>query len=344
MDMLKDYKTFDDFLLIPQYSDIRSRKEIDISTKLGENNFDIPIISSPMTTVTEIDMSLKMSNLGGFGIIHRYCSIRKQIDILNSIKQKDKNTFVGAAIGTVGDFKERTHELIKNGVNLVCIDVAHGHHILVKEAIEWVKKTFENVHLMAGNVASGEGFRDLSLWGADSIRVGVGGGSICSTRIQTGHGVPTLSSIFESFKFKKQFNLSSNIIADGGIKNSGDIVKALAAGSDMVILGSLLAGTSESPSELFQINGEKFKMYSGMASKESQESWRGYSTSIEGVSSKTKYVGPLENVISEFVANIKSGLSYSGVRTIKELQESAIWSLHSNNSLNESKPHILSRI
>lgn len=167
--------------------------------------------------------------------------------------------------------------------------------------------------------------------------------SICTTRIQTGHGVPTLSSIFECYQMKNEHNLTSGIVADGGIRNSGDIVKALAAGANMVILGSLLAGTDESPSELFHVNGEKFKIYSGMASKESQESWRGYSTSIEGISSKTKYVGSLEKVINEFVANIKSGLSYSGVRNIKDLQEGAIWSLQSTNALNESKPHILTR-
>jgi IMP dehydrogenase len=340
---MHENKTFDDYLLVPQFSDIRSRKEINISTKLGKFNFGIPIISSPMTTVTETAMSLKMAELGGFGIIHRYCSIKKQVGILSDVKRENKNSFVGAAVGTVDDFKERVSELIVNGADLICVDVAHGHHILVKEAIEWIKKNFENIHLMAGNIATGEGFRDLSLWGADSIRVGVGGGSICSTRIQTGHGVPTLSSIFDCYQIKKKFNLNSGIIADGGIRNSGDIVKALAAGSDMVILGSLLAGTSESPSELLDINGEKFKLYSGMASKESQESWRGYSTSIEGVSSRTRYVGLLENVIAEFVANIKSGLSYSGVRTIKDLQEGTIWSLQSNNSLNESKPHILNK-
>lgn len=338
----KQYKTFDDFLLVPQFSDIRSRKEINISTSLKELNFNIPIISSPMTTVTETAMSLKMATLGGFGIIHRYCSIKKQAGILSDVKRHNKNAFVGAAVGTVDDFKERTKELIISGVDLICIDVAHGHHILVKEAIEWIKNNF-NIHIMAGNVATGEGYRDLSFWGADSIRVGVGGGSICTTRIQTGHGVPTLSSIFDCYQMKKEHDLTSGIIADGGIRSSGDIVKALAAGADMVILGSLLAGTNESPSELFDINGEKFKMYSGMASKESQESWRGYSTSIEGVSSKTKYVGSLENTINELIANIKSGLSYSGVRTIKDLQEGAIFSLQSNNALNESKPHILNR-
>ena len=340
----KEYKTFDDFLLIPQYSDIVSRKEINISTKLNNLEFNLPIISSPMTTVTEANMATKIEELGGFGIIHRYCSIEHQVNIV--LKTKQNNTkYISAAIGASGDFFERAQELVKNGVNILCIDVAHGHHKIVKDAIEKLNKDSlrNKFHLMAGNVASGEGFRDLSFWGADSIRIGIGGGSICSTRIQTGHGIPTLASIFECYEAKKEHNLSTGIIADGGIRNSGDIVKALAAGADMVMLGSLLAGTDESPSELFDLNGEKFKLYSGMASKESQESWRGYSTSIEGVSSKTKHVGALEKVINELIANIKSGLSYSGVRNIKDLQEGAIWSLQSNNSLNESKPHILNK-
>lgn len=227
---MNNYKTFDDYLLVPQFSDIRSRKEIDISTNLKDLKFDLPIISSPMTTITEGDMALEISELGGIGIIHRYCSIERQIDILNSIKEKNKNAIVGAAVGTVDDFKERTKALVENGINLICIDVAHGHHILVKEAIEWIKSNY-NIHVMAGNVATWQGYKELSEWGADSVRIGVGGGCFISgTLVNTSNGLKpiediiigdlvythdgSLQEVYDLFKFKNE----KDIIAVNDIK------------------------------------------------------------------------------------------------------------------------------
>ena len=237
--------SFDDVLLEPKYSEITSRSKINIGNSLGDDlNFDIPIITAPMDTVTESDMAACMGNAGALGIIHRYNSIQEQVNLVRGAKSHVVK--VGAAIGTRGDYLERAIELVESGVSVLCLDVAHGHHILVRDALTALRKSLPSrVHIMAGNVATKKAFYDLSDWGANSIRVGIGGGSICSTRIQTGHGIPTLQSVFECAEASRDMNV--RLVADGGIKNSGDMVKALAAGADFVMVGSLFAGTNHTP-------------------------------------------------------------------------------------------------
>ena len=209
------------------------------------------------------------------------------------------------------------------------------------ESFKKLKDAFsESVHLMAGNVATLEAFEELSEWGADSIRVGIGGGSICSTRIVTGHGLPTFQSILECAKT----SYDTKIIADGGIKTTGDMVKALAAGADFVMVGSLLSGTDETPGEvLVGAKGEKYKEYRGMASKEAQRSWRGKSSTPEGVSTVVPYKGPVRNILQDFDGGIRSGLSYTGVRSIKELQSKRHFVLQSSAAQLESSTHIMWR-
>lgn len=328
---------FDDVLLVPRYSDINSRKEIDISSNLGNIKLDIPIIASPMDTVTGHQMAVAMSEVGGLGIIHRYCTIDQQVEAVNNAILAEAVN-VGAAVGVTDDFIERAQALVNIGANVICIDVAHGDHIAVKKAIKLLRAALgNNVHLMAGNVATLEGFEHVAHWGADSVRVGIGGGSICSTRIQTGHGMPTFSSILEC----SNTTYGQAIIADGGIKTSGDIVKALAAGADFVMLGSLLAGTEESPGQTFEENGEVFKVYRGMASKEAQRDWKGTYSSFEGVSHKVKYRGSVKNIIDDLVRNIRSGLSYSGARNISELRSKALFIKQSHAGQVESSTHII---
>ena len=215
----KEALTYDDVLLIPQYSDIESRKEIDISNDLDESiRLSFPIISAPMDTVTELDMAISIAKMGGLGIVHRYNTIEKQCAI---VRQAWEHTpLVGAAIGVTDDFQERAVRLAHEGANILCIDVAHGHHKLVEYAIKSIKDLLHgSVHIIAGNVATLEGFNDLADWGADSIRCNIGGGSICSTRIQTGHGMPGLQTIFECAMSDR----SAKIIADGGIRSSGAV-------------------------------------------------------------------------------------------------------------------------
>jgi IMP dehydrogenase len=371
--MKKTSVCFDDVLLSPQYSTITSRKEIDMSTSLRnvKFNFRMPIVASPMDTITEDAMAYAMLKAGGLGVIHRYNSVKEQSAIaahLSSMLINEGHWGTGtiaAAVGVTGDFIDRARSLYDAGVRILCIDVAHGHHILVKNAITEIRNNFGNtVHIMAGNVATLQAFDELATWGADSIRVGIGGGSICSTRIQTGHGVPTLQSIIDCSVSK--YAGTVQIIADGGIKTSGDIVKALAAGADFVMLGSLLSGTEETPGEIleesqsppyeylaeqtatgYEYKGpsspRKHKVYRGMASKEAQVSWRGYQSSEEGVSTTVECKGPVTHVLDSLVTGIRSGLSYSGARTIAELHSKAHFIRQSSSGATESNTHILLR-
>ena len=341
--------SFDDIILVPQYSNISSRSMIDTSVTINYSNknieFKIPIISSPMSTVSEAHMCNAIRNIGGLGIIHRYNSIDFQSKLLGFVNDDQVKS---AAIGVAGDFKERLSSLVEKGLKIVCIDVAHGDHILVKEAIEYVRKEYEHLFIIAGNVATSEGYKRLSEWGANAVRTSVGSGSICTTRIQTGHGLPTLSAVIQCYEVKKEMlnngGKPAYIIADGGIKNSGDIVKSIAAGADFVMLGSMLSGTKETPGKVILNNeGKKIKRYNGMASKIAQKNWKGSYSSIEGVSSYVPYKGTISKVVNEIMSNVRSGMSYSGVTSLKELREESIAVIQTSSSHSEGNPHIFNR-
>jgi IMP dehydrogenase len=337
----KEALTYDDVLLVPQYSDIQSRKEIDVGNFLDDNiHLELPVISSPMDTVTESDMGIAMYKAGGLGVVHRYNTPAEQVAIINQIQQ-NTDASIAAAVGVTGDFESRARSVFDAGANIICIDVAHGHHILMKSALETLRNIFGiAAHLMAGNVATRQGYEDLADWGADSVRCNVGGGSICSTRIQTGHGVPGLQTIFDC----AQSDRDAKIIADGGIKSSGDMVKALAAGADFIMIGSMLAGTKESPGLIVnERNGSKHKTYRGMASKEAQMDWRAKYSSNEGVSTRIPYKGSVADVLRDIKNGLASGFSYSGARNIKQLWTGAEWIRQTSAGLTESKTHILER-
>ena len=332
---MKECLSYNDVLLVPQYSSIKSRSEVNLESRLGNKSYTLPIISSPMDTVTDTEMALAMEIAGGLGVVHRYCSIPEQIE---------KISYEGiraAAIGVTGDYVDRVASLYNAGIRIFCLDVAHGDHSHMEVAIRRIKDTYgEEVHVMAGNVATKEAYERLSKWGADSVRVGIGGGSICSTRIQTGHGMPTFQSVLDC----SQSEYDTTIIADGGITTAGDIVKALAAGADFVILGSLLAGTNETPGEVFKSKkGKEYKVYRGMASKEAQKDWRGSFSSNEGVSTTVDTKGPVAAILDDLANGIRSGLSYSGARTIFELQAKAEFIRQTASGQVESSTHILRR-
>ena len=346
----KEVLGFDDVILEPQYSNLKSRKEINTSVKVSYNkkslSFKIPIISSPMSTVTEAHMSNAMISHGGLGIIHRYNTIDFQAKLLGFVNHRD---YRAAAIGASGDFKERLSALVENDLSVVCIDIAHGDHLLMEEAIEYVRSEYPDLFIIAGNIATKEGYKRLSSAGAHAIRTSVGSGSICTTRIQTGHGIPTFQALLDCNEGKKE--LISNgevnpayIIADGGIKNSGDAVKSLAAGADFVMLGSMLSGTKETPGKVFVNNeGKKTKRYNGMASKAAQKNWKGSYSSIEGVSSYVPYKGTTSKVINEIMSNIRSGMSYTGSTNLDEFRSNAIFVRQTISSHAEGNPHIFSR-
>ena len=336
----KEAVTYDDMLLVPQYSDITSRSEVNISSWLNSNHFlELPVIASPMDTVSEVEMSVAMAKAGGLAVIHRYNTIPEQGQLVSQAASHASTSLIAAAIGVTGDYLERATTLVALGANVLCVDVAHGHHIMMKKALEQLRKTFgEDIYIIAGNVCTLEGVNDLADWGADAVRCNIGGGSICSTRLVTGHGLPGLQTIFDCARTDRDVK----IIADGGIKTSGDIVKALAAGADFVMCGSLLAGTQESPGQIITLpDGARMKEYRGMASKDAQLDWRNKSSTPEGVASYIPYKGSVSDILDDLRGGIQSGLSYTGSRTIHQLQHKAEWARQTSAGTVESGTHIL---
>ena len=328
MGAIKDSLTFDDVSLIPQYSSVLPAETITVS-KLAHNlNLQIPLISSAMDTVTESKMAIAISKLGGMGIIHRNLSIKKQVREVKRVKKN--NYIVGAAIGISPSDLERAEELYKADANLIVIDTAHGHTQKVLEMIRKIKKKIKNCTLCAGNIATGKAAKFLADSGVDIVKVGIGPGSICTTRLVAGIGVPQLSAVIQVKKALK--NYKTKIISDGGIKFSGDIAKAIAAGADAVMIGSLFSGTMESPGKFFKHKGKFFKNFRGMGSvgamsvgsadRYYQKRFKNVSKYVpEGVEGIVKFKGPVNKIIYNLVGGLKSSMGYLGAKTIKDLQK-----------------------
>jgi IMP dehydrogenase len=330
---------FDDILLVPQVSNIRSRKEIDLMMY----GYGFPVVASPMDTVCDYKMAYTIANYGGIGFIHRYMNKQDQLLQLQQafIKTTENGRLgIGIAISSIDVFDtEYIQSAIDLGCEWFCIDTANGHNELAVKAVKMLKQYGNNIKVMAGNVATAEGYKYLAMAGADAVRVGIGGGSACTTRIVTGHGVPTLQSVMDCYDAKVEFNLTTMIVADGGLKTQGDIVKAFAAGADLIMLGSMLAGTDESPGDV--VDGHK--IFRGMASAEAQLDWRGEVSVAEGISTKIPYKGSVISIFSDIENGLRSGCSYTGVENLAELSESAIFTVVTSNSINESRPHAVSR-
>ena len=322
--------TFDDVLLRPKFSDILSRfnNQIDLTTKVTKRySISQPIISSNMDTITEGEMACLMAKTGGLGIIHRFLSIQEQVNEVSDTNCE----LVAAAVGVKDDFIERAQALDEAGVDIICIDMAHGHHILMKEAITKIKKAVrDHIDIIAGNVCTEQGFISLADWGADAIKVGVGCGAMCKTRLVTGFGIPQLSAIMQCDYGRDEENYIP-IIADGGIRNSGDMVKAFAAGADTVMIGSLLSGTDETPGNLIIIDGVAYKKYRGQASRDFQvEYYANTNKHTEGESTVVKYKGSAEHIITELIGGIRSGFSYGNIHSFAEKRNLTMVEVSSN--------------
>jgi IMP dehydrogenase len=335
--------TFNDVHLVPQLSSIESRRTgVDISVRLRRTNIKLPtpFIASPMDKVSGLELCTAMHTLnGGMGILHRFNTIEDQVAILKSALISAPEAIIGAAVGVNGDYVERAQAVLEAGASLICIDVAHGHHTLMRRALLHLRERHPDTHIMAGNVATLAGFNDLSDWGADSVRVGIGSGSICSTRMNTGYGYPMLQSILDISATTRP----AQIISDGGIREYGDIVKAIAAGADFVMMGSMFAGTKEAPGDLIETDRGPMKLYRGQASKEAQIDWRGFYSSNEGISTMVPYKGDLENVLADMKNGLTTGCSYNGAANLAELREKAVFVKVSNSSAVEAGTHILQR-
>ncbi len=325
---IKEALTFDDVTLVPKYSEILP-SEVDTSIKITEFlKLKIPLISSAMDTVTESKMAISIAKAGGLGIIHRNLNISKQISEIKKVKKN--KLLVGAAVGAGANEFERAERILRENVNMIVVDTAHGHTKKVSEIIKFIKKKKnKKTVLCAGNIATPEAAKFLLKLGVDVIKVGIGPGSICTTRLVAGIGVPQLSAILDVRNGIKNKNLK--IISDGGIKYSGDLAKAFAAGADAVMIGSLFAGTDEAPGKLIKKNGKFFKSFRGMGSvgamnkgsadRYFQSKQKNLSKYVpEGVEGFAKYKGKVSNVIFKLVGGLKSSMGYLGSKQIKYLR------------------------
>ena len=471
----KEGLTFDDVLLVPKYSDITSRTQTDLNTKLSRNiSINIPFVSANMDTVTESSMAVAMARAGGIGIIHRFLTIDEQAsevlkvkrsgsvmienpysissekliqdaidyaqdkeisgllvvdsndhligivterdllfadpsdsissvmtkdvvtsklgvtldeakDILhkhrieklplvddsgcikglitskditnntdypNASKDKKGRPLVGAAVGVKGDFLERSESLLDAGADVLVVDIAHGHSENALSTVRNIKKAFPDCELIAGNIATSQGVEDLIKAGVDAVKVGVGSGSICITRVITGSGVPQLTAVMDCAKIGKDYGIP--IISDGGTRTSGDATKALAAGASSVMVGSMLGGTDESPGTVLTKNGKRFKVYRGMASLAASIGRKSKETGsisfdddlndyvAEGVEAMVPYKGTVTDILKQLTGGVRSGLSYCGAHTIPQMQNNAEFIKMSRAGFAESQPHDVS--
>lgn len=336
--------SFDDVLLVPQRSEIESRSQVSLKTQIASGFFlDVPIIATNMDTVTGIKMAIAMSQKGGMALIPRFDAPEIEAEKISLIK-KDKARVI-ATVGLRDDFLKRAELCFKAGADGFHLDVAHGHMSKTSEAVIELKRKFK-LPVIAGVVATFEGACELFEAGADAVKVGVGAGSICTTRIQTGFGVPQITAISDAARAKKKFK-NRFIIADQGMKNSGDIVKALACGASAVVCGNLLSGTEETPGEIIEKDGQFFKEYNGSTSNREKERQTGkfnghaahFKLHVEGVESLVKYKGPVADVLDSLCAGIRSGLSYAGARTIPELWKNAKFVQITGAGMRESQAH-----
>jgi len=329
--------TFDDVLLVPAYNHHESRRIVDIgmTDKSGKLTLELPIMTANMDTVTEDGMADFVGARGGIGVLHRFCSIEDNIEMFRRCKTK---AFV--SVGTSEKEMERVEALKDAGAEYFCVDVAHGHAKYVGKMIKRMRTMLANQCIMAGNVATYAGADYLASVRADIVKVGIGPGSVCTTRIKTGFGVPQLTAIRDCARCDR------SIVADGGIRYAGDIVKALAFGADFVMVGGMLAGTRPTPGEaILDAQGQpSHKVYRGMASKEAADDHLGGLTgwkTAEGVATKVPYREDEEEIIADIVGGLRSGLTYAGANTIRELQRKLNYIHVSPAGRTESLPHKL---
>ncbi|MCX2186499.1 IMP dehydrogenase [Limosilactobacillus pontis] len=355
--------TFDDVLLIPAESHVLPN-EVDLSTQLADNlKLHIPLISAGMDTVTEGPMAIAMALQGGLGVVHKNMSIQAQASEVANVKSvvvpasaikaavDDQNRLLcAAAVGVTSDTFERAEALLKAGADAIVIDTAHGHSAGVLRKIKEIRDHFPDVTLIAGNVATGEATAALFDAGVDVVKVGIGPGSICTTRVVAGVGVPQITAIYDAASVAREYG--KPIIADGGIKYSGDVVKALAAGGNAVMLGSMLSGTTEAPGEVFEGHGKKYKAYRGMGSVGAMAQAHGSSDRYfqggvneanklvpEGIEARVEYKGDVSDIVFQIDGGLRSGMGYVGAPDIPTLIDKAQFVQITNAGLRESHPH-----
>ncbi|MBT9678095.1 IMP dehydrogenase [Levilactobacillus brevis] len=358
----KEGFTFDDVLLIPAESHVLPN-EVDLSTQLAPNlKLNVPFLSASMDTVTETKMATTMARNGGLGVIHKNMSADDQAKMVAAVKaiendasqypnaavDANNHLLVAAAVGVTSDTFDRASALLNAGADAIIIDTAHGHSAGVLRKVAEIRHQLPDATLIAGNVATVEGTRALFEAGVDVVKVGIGPGSICTTRVVAGVGVPQLTAIYDAAQVAREFG--KPIIADGGMKYSGDIVKALAAGGNAVMFGSMFSGTDEAPGDIIEDGGKKYKTYRGMGSLASMSHGsadRYFQGGVneanklvpEGIEARVEYKGSVNDIIFQMVGGLRSGMGYTGSATIQDLIDNAQFVRISNAGLIESHPH-----
>lgn len=341
--MIREGLTFDDVLLVPQYSTVDSRSNVDISVKWGCLHFEHPIIPANMKTVTGDEMALEIIKSGGLAILHRFMPEKEQLQIANQIFNDHGNENFAVSIGVKASDRQIVSHFREVGIRIVCIDVAHGDSNQCVEMVSWIKDKHPDMFVIAGNVATGEGARRLWQAGADVVKVGVGPGSLCTTRIETGNGVPQLTALMDVAEVQRQLNelertrtypgdkkRTYRFIADGGIKSAGDIIKALCF-ADMVMVGNLFAGCEETPGTRKIIGGTAYKEYVGSSTYKTNH--------IEGVAALVPTKGSYKSVLNKLTEGLRSGCSYQGAHNLEELKDNPVFIRITNAGLKESHPH-----
>lgn len=351
--------TFDDVLLVPDYSTVVP-SQVCLKTRLTKKiELSVPLMSAAMDTVTEDGMAIALANQGGLGIIHKNMSVQQQAEMVARVKNApvlsesasvdgQGRLLCGAAVGVGETTLERVAALVEAGLDVVAVDSAHGHSKGVIETVKAIRGEFPDLDIIGGNIISANAATDLIYAGANAVKVGVGPGSICTTRIISGVGMPQLSAIADVAKIAKQYGVG--VIADGGVKQSGDISKAIAAGADVIMIGGLFAGCVETPGEVMEVYGKKVKSYVGMGSLSAMQ--RGSSDRYfqggvadlnklvpEGIEATVPFKGPMAQVVYQLMGGLRSGMGYCGCSSIQEMKDRAKFVIISNNGLNESHPH-----
>lgn len=330
--------TFDDFLLKPKFSEIKSRSEIDLSVNVGKGfSFKNCIVPANMRDIVGEELISKMYEIGSLSFLHRFSSIEEQIQILNNLKNKYGNNifnYVGVSVGVKEEDKKNLEEFSKLGIKIVCIDIAHLDSIVGLDMVKYISSIYPDTLLIAGNVATGDAAERAWKFGADIVKVGIGASGICSTRLEAGAGVPQLSAIIDVAErrklLKNSFGRQISFISDGGHSKNADIVKSLCF-ADMVMLGGMLAGTTESPGQLIKTDKGLFKSYHGSSTHKDSR--------VEGVKAIVKYKGSIENVMKRILEGIQSGCSYQNCRSVSQLQNNPLFVKLTNAGISESKIH-----
>ncbi len=333
--------SFDDVLIVPKYNKILSRREVNFKTRVTRNyEIDIPLIAANMDTICETQMAIVLGKLGGLGVIHRFMTTEEQARQVAEIKRN--NLIAAAAIG-VKDVEERVKALVNAGVNILVIDIAHGHSKYAGKTLDYIKTTYPTIDVMAGNIATKDAAEYFLSKGADAVKVGIGPGSLCTTRLMTGAGAPQITAIMDVYEATKG---EIPICADGGIKMPADVVKAIGAGANTVMSGFIFAGTQETPGEIVEEHGKKFKLYRGSASydvaikKAELDGEKDKKIiNVEGEKTLIPYKGSIQPIVEKYLGALASGMTYLGAREMKNIIGKADFIEMTDSGMKESKAH-----